>query len=62
MKCVRVSTGEVVAAFAFPAGLMSFGKMGKVGWVGDRHVLGDAGEVMVVISLLGILEAKRRSD
>jgi hypothetical protein len=58
-KCVRVSTGEVVAAWALPGG-MSVSKRGKMAFLGDRGSLGEGFEVMCVICILAIVEKARR--
>lgn len=52
-KLVRVSTGEVVAAWTTP--YMSIGKKGKMSFLGNREVLGEKFELMAVICMLGIM-------
>jgi len=58
-KCVRVSTGEVVAVFTHPS--MSFDKRGKMGFLGDRSNLGEAFEVLAVMGVVAIVEQERRA-
>ncbi|CZS91271.1 hypothetical protein WAI453_003659 [Rhynchosporium graminicola] len=58
-KCVRVSTGEVVAVFTHPS--MSFDKRGKMAFVGDRANLGEAFEVLAVIGVIAVVEKERRA-
>lgn len=53
-----MATGEVVAAFTYPD--LSRSKKGKMVWLGDRGVLGQACEVMVVLALVAIVEKQRR--
>ncbi|PVH77605.1 hypothetical protein DL98DRAFT_517315 [Cadophora sp. DSE1049] len=58
-KCVRVSTGEVVAVFTHPS--MSFDKRGKMAFLGDRANLGEAFEVLAVMGLVAVVEKERRA-
>lgn len=57
MKLVRVKTGEVVAAYADVS--CAWTKKGKICFLGTD--LGDEWRVMVVMSLVALLEARRRS-
>lgn len=57
-KCVRVGNGELVAAFTYPD--LSMNKKGKMVFLGDRAVLGEGCEILVVLALLAILEKQRR--
>ncbi|KAK0114843.1 hypothetical protein ONS96_013325 [Cadophora gregata f. sp. sojae] len=58
-KCVRVSTGEVVAVFTHPG--MSLEKRGKMAFIGDRANLGEAFEVLAVMGVVAAEEKERRS-
>lgn len=58
-KCVRASTGEVVAVFTHPS--MSFDKRGKMAFLGDRANLGEAFEVLAVIGVAAVVEKERRA-
>ncbi|KAH7336714.1 hypothetical protein BKA65DRAFT_377123, partial [Rhexocercosporidium sp. MPI-PUGE-AT-0058] len=58
-KCVRVSTGQVVAVFTHPT--MSFDKRGKMAFLGDRANLGEAFEVLAVTGVVAVLEKERRA-
>lgn len=58
-KCMRVSTGEVVAAWAVPD--LSARKKGKVAFLGDRGMLGEGFEVLCLVSLLAVWERERRN-
>lgn len=48
-----------MAAFAYPD--MSMNKKGKVAFVGNRGMLGEGFEVLVVMSILAIIEKERRA-
>ncbi|KAL2059719.1 hypothetical protein VTL71DRAFT_10211 [Oculimacula yallundae] len=58
-KCVRISTGEVVAVFTHPS--MSFDKRGKMAFLGDRANLGEAFEVLAVMGVAAVVEKERRA-
>ncbi|KUJ21143.1 uncharacterized protein LY89DRAFT_778759 [Mollisia scopiformis] len=58
-KCIRVATGEVVAAFTHPD--MSRNKKGKMAFLGDRAGLGEGFEVLCVMAMLAIMEKERRA-
>ena len=51
-KLVRVNTGEIVAAWTAP---LMVSKKGQISFLGNREALGEKFEVMVVISILGIM-------
>ena len=64
MSFVRVGTGEVMVVYAGVSG-RSTKKAGKFRWVGGRGGgtdIGDAGELLCVMSLLALLEKARRSS
>ncbi|KAH9214808.1 hypothetical protein DL95DRAFT_389131 [Leptodontidium sp. 2 PMI_412] len=58
-KCLRVSTGEVVAVFIHPS--MSLDKRGKMAFIGDRVNLGEAFEVLAVMGVVAMVEKERRA-
>lgn len=58
-KCIRVSTGEVVAVFTHPD--MSYSKKGKMAFMGSGVGLGEGFEVMCVMSTAAIMEKERRA-
>ncbi|KAL2063779.1 hypothetical protein VTL71DRAFT_5584 [Oculimacula yallundae] len=58
MKLLRVGTGEVVAAWT-PAS-SGRNKRGNMSFMGNRDVYGDAFEIIVVITIAGIIEKRRR--
>jgi hypothetical protein len=61
MKLVRLSTGEVVAAWTGPhSGRKKVGKMRFM--AGERAVFGDEFEILVVISIAAIMEKRRRAN
>jgi hypothetical protein len=58
-KCVRIGTGEVVAAWAKPD--LSYNKKGKMMFLSpNRGALGEQFEVMAVITIASIMEQDRR--
>jgi len=61
MKLVRVSTGEVVAAWARPNSGTK--KKGKLRFMArEKGELDDRWEVMVVVSIMAIIEKARRTS
>lgn len=60
LKCVRCSTGQVVAAFTNVR--MSKKKVGKMAFLGEKLNLGEAAEMMIFVSLCAVIEKARRGQ